>query len=191
MNHQNFKIYKPYGMLSQMLSNDHKERNKRFLSELGNFPEGIMPVGRLDKKSEGLLLLTTDGILSDEINRSGVEKEYLAQLDGIVSEQAIEMMKFGVEIGLAGKRYRTKPCEASIIQEPSDLPEPDGKLRIGRHRPSSWVSITLIEGKYRQVRKMTAAVGFPTLRLIRIRIGSVELKGMQPGDVLPLIKFIP
>ena len=188
---QNFKIYKPYGMLSQMLSNDHKERKKQFLSELRNFPEGIMPVGRLDEKSEGLLLLTTDGKLSDEINRSGVEKEYLAQLDGIISKQAIEMMKFGVEIGLSGKRYRTKPCEASIIQKPSDLPEPDEKLRIGRHRPSSWVSITLKEGKYRQIRKMTAAVGFPTLRLIRIRIGSVELNGMQPGDVLPLIKFIP
>jgi len=191
MIHQNFKIYKPYGMLSQMLSNDHKERKKRFLSELRNFPEGIMPVGRLDEKSEGLLLMTTDGKLSDEINRTGVEKEYLAQLDGIISKQAIEIMKFGVEIGLAGKIYRTKPSEASIIQEPFDLPEPDEKLRIGRHRPSSWVSITLKEGKYRQIRKMTAAVGFPTLRLIRIRIGSVELNGMQPGDVLPLIKFIP
>ena len=150
-----------------------------------------MPVGRLDEKSEGLLLMTTDGKLSDEINRTGVEKEYLAQLDGIISKQAIEIMKFGVEIGLAGKIYRTKPSEASIIQEPFDLPEPDEKLRIGRHRPSSWVSLTLKEGKYRQIRKMTAAVGFPTLRLIRIRIGSVELNGMQPGDVLPLIKFIP
>lgn len=189
MIHQNFKIYKPYGMLSQMLSNDHKERKKRFLSELRNFSEGIMPVGRLDEKSEGLLLMTTDGKLSDEINRSGVEKEYLVQLDGIISKQAIEIMKFGVEIGLAGKRYRTKPCQASIIKEPSDLPKPDEKLRIGRHRPSSWVSITLREGKYRQIRKMTAAVGFPTLRLIRIRIGDVELNGMQPGDVVSIREF--
>lgn len=189
MIHQNFKIYKPYGMLSQMLSNDHKERKKRFLSELRNFSEGIMPVGRLDEKSEGLLLMTTDGKLSDEINRSGVEKEYLVQLDGIISKQAIEIMKFGVEIGLAGKRYRTKPCKASSIKEPSDVPKPDEKLRIGRHRPSSWVSITLREGKYRQIRKMTAAVGFPTLRLIRIRIGDVELNGMQPGDVVSIREF--
>ena len=183
-NHLHFKIYKPFGMLSQMGSNDPKEaRTKRFLGDLYEFPEGIMPVGRLDEKSEGLLLMTTDGKLSDTINRSGVEKEYLAQLDGEITIEAIEKLQGGVEIGFGGKRYMTKPCEVQKSPVPKLLSEPDQKLRIGRHRPSSWIRIILTEGKFRQVRKMTAAVGFPTLRLIRIRIGTTTLKDLAPGEV--------
>ncbi|MGY8914928.1 MAG: pseudouridine synthase [Flavobacteriales bacterium] len=183
--HLHFKIYKPFGMLSQMGSNDPKEaRNKRFLGELFAFPEAIMPIGRLDEKSEGLLLMTTDGKLSDTINRSGVEKEYYAQLDGEIAEGAIEILQKGVKIGLGGKRYTTKPCTVHKINTPHLLPLPDLKLRIGRHRPTSWISIVLTEGKFRQVRKMTAAVGFPTLRLVRIRIGTTTLKDLSPGDVI-------
>ncbi|MET6990649.1 pseudouridine synthase [Sediminicola arcticus] len=183
-NHQHFKIYKPFGMLSQMGSNDSKEvRNKRFLGDLYNFPDGIMPVGRLDEKSEGLLLMTTDGKLSDTINRSGVEKEYYAQLDGEITKAATDHLKTGIEIGFGGKRYITKPCEVQKIDTPSLLSEADPSLRIGRHRPTSWISIVLIEGKFRQVRKMTAAVGFPTLRLVRIRIGGITLKDLAPLEV--------
>lgn len=185
--HIHFKIYKPFEMLSQLHSNDAKEsRNKRFLSELYNFPEGIMPIGRLDEKSEGLLLLTTDGKLSNQINRSGVEKEYYVQLDGEITNEAIKLLEHGVEIGFHGKKYTTKKTSVHRLSIPPVLPDPDKKLRIGRHRPTSWISITITEGKFRQVRKMTAAVGFPTLRLIRIRIGNINLKDLSPGKVIPV-----
>ncbi len=182
-----FKIYKPFGMLSQLHSNDAKEmRNKCFLNELYNFPNGTMPIGRLDEKSEVLLLLTTDGKLSDLINRSGIEKEYYVQLDGEITNEAIEWLRNGVEIGFHGKKYITKPTLVHRLNTLPTLPEADKKLRIGRHRPTTWISITITEGKFRQVRKMTAAVGFPTLRLIRIRIGNIHLKGLAPGKVIPM-----
>jgi 23S rRNA pseudouridine2457 synthase len=186
MSHSHFKIFKPFGMLSQLRSNDPKERKKRFLNELFEFDPSVMPVGRLDEKSEGLLLLTTDGKLSDRINRSGVEKEYWVQLDGCIDPNSIERLKTGVEIGLSGSTYKTQPCQASILEETPLLPLPDPRLRIGRHRPSCWISIVLKEGKFRQVRKMTAAIGFPTLRLVRVRIGNVFLGDLRPGEVIPL-----
>ena len=181
---KHYKIYKPFGMLSQFHSNAPKEKyKKQFLGELYDFPKGVMPVGRLDEKSEGLLLLTTDGELSYQINNSGVEKEYLAQLDGSITDEAIERLCNGVDIGLNGVIYRTKPCMAKILEQAPKLPAASIKLRIGRHRPSSWISIILTEGKFRQVRKMTAAVGFPTLRLVRNRIGNIHLNGMSPGQI--------
>ncbi len=185
--HLHFMLYKPVGMLSQLHSNSPRQtRKKRFLSELYDFPKGIMPVGRLDEKSEGLLLLTTDGKLSDTINQSGIEKEYYAQLDGEITNDAIEHLQNGIEIGFEGKRYTTKPCAVQNLDGAPALPEPDPILRIGRHRPTSWISITLTEGKFRQVRKMTAASGFPTLRLVRIRIGSITLEDMVSAEIRPL-----
>ena len=182
--HQHFKLYKPFGMLSQISSNEARQhRTKRFLGELYNFPERIMPIGRLDEKSEGLLLMTTDGKLSDTINRSGTEKEYYALLDGEITTKAMETVQKGVEIGFEGKRYTTKPCKVKPLAEPRFLPDANKKIRIGRHRPNSWIGITVTEGKFRQIRKMTAAVGFPTLRLVRVRIGPVYLKGLSEGEV--------
>lgn len=187
--HSHFKIYKPYGVLSQLTSNNTKQINKkRFLTELYNFPIGIMPIGRLDEKSEGLLLMTTDGKLSDTINQSGIEKEYYAQLDGEITEEAIAQLELGVEIGFEGEKYQTKPCTV-LKQEPPLLPEPNKKIRLGRHRPNSWVSITLTEGKFRQARKMTAAVGFPTLRLVRVRIGDITLDNLTPGAVMGILEI--
>ncbi len=184
MPHQTFKLHKPFGMLSQLMSNDvHQSRKKRFLSELYHFPEGTMAVGRLDEKSEGLLLLTTDGKLSNTINQSGVEKEYWAQLDGLITDNAIDQLAKGVEIGIEGLKYNTKPCKVFRLNDEPDLPPAHITLRIGRHRPASWISITLTEGKYRQVRKMTASVGFPTLRLVRVRIGDIHLNSLAPGSV--------
>lgn len=181
--HQHFKLYKPFGMLSQLSSNSVMEiRKKQFLTELYSFPSGIMPIGRLDEKSEGLLLMTTDGKQSDTINRSGIEKEYYAQLDGEITEQAMSLLRKGVEIGLHGKKYQTKACMVKKLEAPL-LPEPDKSIRLGRHRPNSWVSITLTEGKFRQVRKMTSVVGFPTLRLVRVRIGEIMLGNLSPGSV--------
>ncbi len=179
-----YKLYKPFGVLSQFISNTAKEkRKKQFLGELYDFPEGIMPVGRLDEKSEGLLLLTNNGKLSDTINRAGIEKEYYAQLDGAITNDAIFQLEKGVEIGVFGKKYVTKPCRVNRLKEEPDLPLPDSKIRLNRHRPNSWISITITEGKFRQVRKMTAAVGFPTLRLVRVRVGNICLNDLQPGEV--------
>tara|TARA_R110002050_G_scaffold56512_4_gene127204 strand:+ start:11012 stop:11590 length:579 start_codon:yes stop_codon:yes gene_type:complete len=191
INHVHFKIYKPFGMMSQFTSNDAKEsRKKHFLGELYDFPEGSMPVGRLDEKSEGLLLLTTDGRLSDTINQSGIEKEYYAQLDGLINPEALEQLAKGVIIGFAGKKYSTKPCEVRQLSDVPPFSEPNKKLRIGVHRPNSWISITITEGKFRQVRKMTAAVGYPTLRLVRVRIGAIHLETMKPGAIATLKELI-
>lgn len=187
MNHIHYKIYKPYGVLSQLSSNDARQlRKKRFLAELYDFPEGIMPIGRLDEKSEGLLLLTTDGKLSDTINRSGIEKEYYAQLDGNITSKAIAQMQAGVEIGFDGKKYQTKPCEVYSAPEDPEFPDRGKKLRDARHGPTSWIRIILIEGKFRQVRKMTSAVGYPTLRLVRVRVGNITLEQLKPGQVVEL-----
>ncbi len=185
--HNHFKLYKPFGVLSQFTSGEERQlKKKRFLSELDNFPEGTMPIGRLDEKSEGLLLLTTDGALSDRINSSGIEKEYLAQLDGEISSKAVLQLINGVPIGIFGEKYLTKHCFVEKIDSPNFLSTPNSKLRIGVHRPTSWIRITLTEGKFRQVRKMTASVGFPTVRLVRFRVGNITLENMLPGEVSPV-----
>ncbi|NVK09540.1 MAG: pseudouridine synthase [Tenacibaculum sp.] len=181
--HRHFMIYKPYGFLSQFITNQKKGGKHKLLGELFNFPEGTMAVGRLDVKSEGLLLLTTDGKVSDFITtRGGVEKEYYAQVDGAITSEAVEQLKNGVEIGFDGKKYQTKPCKVKLIDTP-DLPERSKKIRDARHGPTPWISITLTEGKFRQVRKMTSAVGFPTLRLVRVRVGDILLGKMESGEV--------
>ncbi|WP_090840760.1 pseudouridine synthase [Olleya namhaensis] len=185
-NQQHFKIYKPYKMLSQFSSNASKEQRKRFLSELGVFPEGTMPIGRLDEKSEGLLLLTTDGKLSDHINQSGIEKEYYALVDGAISAEAIQELCDGVEIGFNGKKYMTKPCKVFKLEALPELPERSQKIRDARHGPTTWISVTLTEGKFRQVRKMTSAVNCPTLRLVRVRVGNILLNAMPSGAVFPI-----
>ena len=185
--HQHFLLYKPAGYISQFVY--EKKRNKKKLGELYNFPEGIMAIGRLDEDSEGLLLLTTDGLMSEIVRSKKVEKEYYAQVDGLINNEAIEKLKQGVEIGFKGIRYTTLPCNAYIIKDTPDFPERGRKIRDERHGPTSWISITVTEGKFRQVRKMTAATGFPTLRLVRVRIGNVHLNDLQPGDVLETKEF--
>ncbi|UOK42440.1 MULTISPECIES: pseudouridine synthase [Flavobacterium] len=185
--HQHFLLHKPHGYLSQFIY--EKKRAKKKLGELFDFPEGTMAIGRLDEDSEGLLLLTTDGMMSELVRSKTVEKEYFAQVDGIVTEEAIMRLKRGVEIGFKGIRYVTKECEARII---TDLPDCIGegrRIRDERHGPTSWLSITLTEGKFRQVRKMTAAVGLPTLRLIRMRVGTIDLHGLKAGEVLEVPDF--
>lgn len=156
------------------------------LGELGNFPDGTMAIGRLDKDSEGLLLLTTNGKVSSFVTSSKVEKEYYALVDGIVNDEALTRLTTGVEIGNEGERFMTKAVAASHLDPPPSLPARPKKIRDERHGPTSWLSITLSEGKFRQVRKMTAAVGLPTLRLVRVRIGPVLLGDLQPGEVKAL-----
>jgi 23S rRNA pseudouridine2457 synthase len=188
--HSHFIIHKPYGYLSQFYSNSTQQKNKNFLGVLHDFPEGIMPIGRLDEKSEGLLLLTTDGKMSDFVNSQKVEKEYYAQVDGDISEEAIAVLKTGVEIGFEGRKYTTKSCKAFKLEESPEFPTRSKKIRDKRHGPTSWISITLNEGKFRQVRKMTSAVGFPTLRLIRVRVGNIHLNKMTPGEVIEMDDFL-
>lgn len=158
------------------------------MSELFDFAEGTMCIGRLDEDSEGMIFLTTNGKVSYEVLSQKYEKEYYVQLDGEITDEAITEMRKGVEIGIHGQRYMTKPCEAQKI-DPPILPERARRIRDERHGPTSWASITLREGKFRQVRKMTAAVGFPTLRLVRVRIGDRLLGEMQPGEVIEVDAF--
>ena len=166
------------------MTNDRHQKNKKFLGDLHDFPEGSMAVGRLDETSEGLLLITTDGQLSSHINKKGkVEKEYYAQVDGVITEEAVLQMTSGIEISINGSLYQTKECKARIIEGIPALPETLQRIRDERHGPTSWVSVTLKEGKFRQVRKMCAAVGFPVLRLARVRIGDFTLENLNKKTV--------
>lgn len=185
--HKHFIIHKPFGFLSQFTTN---HRKKKLLGELGEFPEGTMAIGRLDEDSEGLLLLTTDGKMSETIRSKKIEKEYYAQVDGLITEAAIENLKSGVEIGIRNVKYITQPCNAHQLKTDPGFPPRSKKIRDERHGPTSWVSITLTEGKYRQVRKMTAAVGYPTLRLFRVRIGNIVLGDLAAGEIKEVEDFL-
>ena len=186
-NHYHFKIFKPHGFLSQFVQ--EAKRKKKLLGDLSDFPEKTMAIGRLDHDSEGLLLLTTDGMKSFQIRDKGIEKEYYVQVDGEITEDAILALQNGVEITVNSIKYQTLPCKAFALEDEPNLPSRGRNIRDARHGPTSWISITLSEGKKRQIRKMTAAVGFPTLRLVRIRIGNIHIDSMIPGDVVPLPNF--
>ena len=141
-----------------------------------------MAVGRLDEKSEGLLLLTTDGKFSSHITSSEIEKEYHVMVDGIINKVAIAQLQNGVKISVNGKPYITKSCKVKVLTDTSHIIS--RFVRDKKHGPTSWLSITLKEGKFRQIRKMTAKVGYPTLRLVRVRIGNYSLKPMKPSEVI-------
>ena len=186
-NHQHFKIFKPYGFLSQFVQ--EARRKKKLLGELANFPDNTMAIGRLDHDSEGLLLLTTDGMMSYKVRDKGIEKEYYVQVDGEIIEEAISQLQNGVNITVTGTNYLTLPCKAYALIDEPNLPPRGRKIRDARHGPTSWISITISEGKNRQIRKMTAAVGFATLRLVRIRIGDIHIDNMIAGEVVTLANF--
>jgi 23S rRNA pseudouridine2457 synthase len=186
MEHQHFIIHKPFGYLSQFVTD---ARKKKLLGELHDFPAGTMAIGRLDQDSEGLLLLTTDGKQSDYVRSKKIEKEYYAQVDGDINPEALAQLAQGVAIGINGTRYQTKPCAVFKLAAPPNFPPRSRKIRDDRHGPTSWVSITLTEGKNRQVRKMTAAVGFATLRLVRVRIGTLHLQDLPAGAVQAVPDF--
>jgi 23S rRNA pseudouridine2457 synthase len=127
--------------------------------------------------------------MSEIIRSKKVDKEYYVQVDGIITQEAINMLKIGVEIGFNGSKYITNRCEAFLVEETPNFGLRGKKIRDQRHGPTSWASITVNEGKFRQIRKMTAAVGFPTLRLIRVRVGSVFLDNLQSGEVIEVSDF--
>ncbi len=185
--HRHFLLHKPVGFLSQFIRIG--KRKKRLLGELYDFPEKTMAIGRLDENSEGLLFLTTDGMTSFTVLSRKVEKEYYVQVDGVITQEAIDKIRTGVEIGVKGEKYMTLPCKSELLDKPN-FPQRTKKIRDERHGPTSWASVTIREGKNRQVRKMTAAVGFPTLRLIRVRIGELKLEDLQAGEVLEVEKLL-
>lgn len=182
-------MHKPFGYLSQFVNNQNKRKNKKLLGELSEFPEGTMSIGRLDENSEGLLLLTTDGKLSEQVRSKKVEKEYYAQVDGEITPEAIQQLREGVEIGLRNKKYKTLPCKINSLNPAPVFEARIKKIRDERHGPTSWIAVTIREGKFRQVRKMTAAVGFPTLRLIRVRIGNIHLDKLKAGQIIEVNDF--
>lgn len=187
MNHRHYILHKPYGYLSQFKNN--KRRKKKLLDELYDFAEGTMAIGRLDVKSEGLLLLSTDGKLSQLIRSQKYEKEYYVQVDGIPSAETLKTLAAGPIIRIDGKDFQCKSCLVKQIQAPQNLLVEERKERGERHGKMSWLSITLREGKFHQVRKMVAAVGHPCQRLIRYRIGEEKLDGIPFGKVREVEQF--
>jgi 23S rRNA pseudouridine2457 synthase len=176
-----FIAHKPYQVLSQFSSEDGKPTLKRFF----DVPSNVYPVGRLDYDSEGLLLLTDDKklnkLLLDPTQKH--EREYWVQVEGIMSEVAINELQQGVFIQSNGKKHLT---EKSVVKKFSSSPEVTERIppiRFRKNIPDSWISIALTEGKNRQVRKMTAHVGYPTLRLIRYRIENITLAELKPGEM--------
>ncbi|GAA4828322.1 pseudouridine synthase [Algivirga pacifica] len=182
--HKYYIIYKPFGMLPQFKD----EAGRPVLGELYDFPKDVYPVGRLDMDSEGLLILTNDTKLNHRLLNPKFKhsKKYLVQVDGAVTPQAIQQLEKGVTISVNKKKHHTLPAKAQILDQDPQLPDRDPPVRFRKNIPTSFITLTLTEGKNRQVRKMTAAVGFPTLRLIRINIEKLRLGNMQPGEVMEL-----
>jgi 23S rRNA pseudouridine2457 synthase len=180
--YQYFITYKPFGMLTQFSGEEFT------LSSLGNFPKEVYPVGRLDKDSEGLLLLTDDKGLNNQLlnPRFGHQRTYYVQVEGIPTSEALAQLQAGVTIQVDGNSYRTKPALVKLLDPAPILPERNPPIRYRASIPDCWLALTLIEGKNRQVRKMTAAVGFPTLRLVRFSMEKITLDGMEAGEVREL-----
>ncbi len=168
-------LHKPYGMVSQFMP----KGGWRTLAELG-LPPGIHPAGRLDADSEGLLLLTDDGRLQHRLSDPRFEhpKTYWAQVEGSPTEDDLAPMR----VGLAIRDYVTRPCRARLLAPRPDVRPREPPIRVRRSIPDTWIELVLHEGRNRQVRRMTAAVGFPTLRLVRVAIGEIQLAGIGPGQ---------
>jgi 23S rRNA pseudouridine2457 synthase len=176
-------FYKPYGVLSQF--SDRSATNHPTLKQYIDVTD-VYPVGRLDRDSEGLLLLTNDGALQHRLiePKYAHVRTYLVQVERIPDPAAIAQLEQGVEI----KNYFTKPAQVKLLHRSPELPPRDPPIRHRLNVPTAWLEMTLREGKNRQVRRMTAAVGFPTLRLVRISIANLNLAGLQPGQWRDLTK---
>jgi 23S rRNA pseudouridine2457 synthase len=167
---------KPYGVLSQFTQDDSPNRP---LVEFG-FPKQVYPIGRLDADSEGLLLLTDEAHLNERLMhpRHAHVREYWAQVERIPAAEAL----LRLERGLVVRGRGTLPCRAWVLEPQPELPPREPPIRFRKTVPTCWIGLELVEGKNRQVRRMTAAIGHPTLRLIRVRIGALELGDLAPGN---------
>jgi len=179
--HQYYVVYKPFQVLSQFTSQEGKQTLKDFFP----VPGDVYPVGRLDFDSEGLLILTNDTALNHRLlnPRFAHEREYWVQVDGAITPEAIRTLESGVTITVDGKPYRTKRCIVQLFETPPAVPDRHPPIRYRANIPTTWIRMILTEGKNRQVRKMTAQAGFPTLRLLRHRIEKLELAGLKPGEM--------
>jgi len=179
-----FAIYKPYEMLSQFTD----EGKRLGLKHLHDFPIDVYPVGRLDADSEGLLLLTNDNALKHQLLTPTFQhtRTYCVQVEGVPTEEALQRLRDGLEINVDGDQYMTLPAHADTIEEPTDLPARNPPVRFRANIPTTWLKITLIEGKNRQIRRMTAAVGFPTLRIVRVAMENLLLGKRESGEVWEL-----
>ena len=168
-------LWKPYGVMSQFSPSEDKPTLKAYV----DVPD-VYPVGRLDDDSEGLLLLSDDGGLSHRLTdpRFDHPKTYWVQVEGVPTEAAIAELRQGVII----QGQRTKPAGVRLLSDEPDLPPRPVPIRYRASIPTRWLEIVLTEGRNRQVRRMTAAVGFPTLRLVRVAVGPIGLAGLQPGE---------
>jgi 23S rRNA pseudouridine2457 synthase len=175
-----FIVYKPFQVLSQFSA----EGGKKTLKDFFDVPSNVYPVGRLDYDSEGLLILSDDKKLNhfllNPLNEH--EREYWVQVEGDITDEAIERLKKGVSINVDGRIYQTKKCKAQKLSDPK-VDERNPPIRVRKSVADSWIKIILTEGKNRQVRKMTAHVGFPTLRLIRYRIEKITLDQLHSGEM--------
>ncbi len=182
MNEENLKycaLHKPYGYLSQFTD----KLNRKTLSHLENIPNDVYPLGRLDMDSEGLLLLSNDKLLVDYLlnPQNSHEKEYLAQVEGIPTEEELNRVRGGLMI----ENNMTLPGQIEI-SSPPNISERVPPIRKRLNIPTCWVKVIITEGRNRQVRKMTAAIGHPTLRLIRVRIKNILLGSLKPGELRKL-----
>ena len=180
-------FYKPFDVLSQFTK--EIETHKTLADHL-DIDTDIYPVGRLDRDSEGLLLLTNDKRLNHKLLDPKYKhpRTYWVQVDGGITLEAIEMIKAGPTIKVGKSKYKTMTCDAEIMDAP-EFPDRIPPIRVRKSIPTSWASVTLTEGKNRQVRKMFAAAGFPVLRLVRNSIQSLELEGLVPGEHRTVTKF--
>ncbi|MEI6444672.1 MAG: rRNA large subunit pseudouridine synthase E [Nostocales cyanobacterium ELA583] len=176
MNNRYIIFHKPYGVLSQFTQESPKHIT---LKEYIDVPD-VYPVGRLDWDSEGLLLLTNDGQLQHRLAhpRFGHQRTYWAQVERIPDIDAIYKLQNGVEI----QDYRTRPAQVRLLLEEPSVVQRIPPIRFRKSIPTAWLEMTLTEGKNRQVRRMTATVGFPTLRLIRVSIANIQLHDLAPGQ---------
>ncbi|MBK9221624.1 MAG: pseudouridine synthase [Saprospiraceae bacterium] len=180
-----YKIYKPYGVLSQF---SKKEPEQVTLQDVFKFPKAVYPIGRLDKDSEGLLILSDDITLNNKLlnPKFKMPKSYLAQVEGIPTQEALKKLESGILIKIDGKSHKTLPATVKLMDKIPNYPERIPPIRIRKSIPDRWIEITIHEGKNRQVRRMFAAVGFPVLRLIRISIGPIQLGTLQAGKTVLL-----
>lgn len=180
-----FLFYKPFQVLTQFSAEGEKKTLAHYFK---NIPKDIYPVGRLDFDSEGLLLLTNDKKLTQQLlePRFKHQRTYYVQVEGNFDEEARKKLVSGVSINVDGKLYKTLAAQAIILPEEPSLPERNPPIRFRKSIPTTWIALSLQEGKNRQVRKMTAAVGFPTLRLARYSIGAITIAGMDSGSILEI-----
>lgn len=176
-----YLFYKPFQVLTAFTSDD----GKKTLADYMKLPLDVYPVGRLDYDSEGLLLLTNDRSLTQRLLHPGFQhpRTYYVQVEGNITEDALERLRKGVAIRNGKTLYTTLPAKVHLLPEVPDMPERNPPIRHRKAVPDTWIELNLVEGKNRQVRKMTAAVGFPTLRLVRVSIGNLSLGSLQPGQL--------